>query len=237
MKSISSATSGIVLGAACLAMLVTASPARAESFLNHAMPWLFGAPDEGPKPEDTLMAPFGQDKPAPTQQPSKLMNMYDPMKSAEDTSSLTTAHRSSEQIGEWVMNFATQTLTIDLATYATTSVKSSTLMTPYALKEYNDFLTKNQILAVLKTNGMKLAAVAENKPEVLQEGALEGSYRWLYKVPLMLTYYQQSADPNAAASKNAPQTRRMVLNIQVGRVPKNQLADELIVERWTVTGG
>ncbi len=66
---------------------------------------------------------------------------------------------------------------------------------------------------------------------------LEGSYRWLLKIPLMLTYYQQSNDPTAAPSKMPPQTRRMILNIQVGRVPKNQLADELIVERWTVTAG
>jgi hypothetical protein len=236
MKSFSSA----VLCAACLAMVAAPAPARAESFLNHVAPWLFGAPEEGPRPEDTLLAPFGADKPAPTahtKEQDKLMNMYDPQKSAEDTSALNTAHRSSEQIGEWVTNITTQSLTIDPATYGTTSINVGTLMTPYASKEYNEFLTKNQILAVLKTNGMKLAAVAETKPELLQEGVLEGSYRWLFKIPLMLTYYQQSSDPAAAPSKMPPQTRRMILNIQVGRVPKNQLADELIVERWTVTAG
>ncbi len=162
MKSIFSAA----LCAACLATMTVPAPARAESFLNHVAPWLFGAPDEGPKPEDTLLAPFGADKPAPagqTKGQDSLMKMYDPQKSAEDTSSLNTAHRSSEQIGEWVTNITTQSLTIDPATYGTTSIAVGTLMTPYASKEYNDFLTKNQILAVLKTNGMKLAAVAETK--------------------------------------------------------------------------
>lgn len=225
------------VGAACLSMAMLPSQARAESFLNHVAPWIFGAPDEGPKPEDTLMAPFGQDKPEAAAGQSQLMNMYDPQKSAEDTSKLDSAHRSSEQIGVWITNIATQSLTIDPASYGTTSVRATGLMTPYASKEYNDFLAKNQILEILKGNNMKLAAVAESKPELLQEGALEGSYRWLFKVPLMLTYYQQSANPSAPASKTPPQTRRMTLNIQVGRVPKNQLADELIVERWTATSG
>lgn len=235
MKFLSTA----VLVAALLGGVFTSQPARAESVLNHLLPWVFGPPEEGPKPEDTLQAPFGKDRPpqSGSQVQAGLMEMYNPNKSIEDTTALDTPHRNDQQIGEWVTDVVTRSLTIDPRTYGVSQTEFGPLMTPFATKEYQSFLEKNGILEMLKSNNMKLVAVAESRPELIQAGALDGSYRWLYKIPLMLTYYEQSTTSLKGIKKAAPQIRRITLSVQVGRVPKNLLADEMMVERWIVTSG
>ena len=222
--------------AALLLSLAVPAPAQAESFLNHILPWVFGAPDTGPKPEDTLQAPFA-DPPGstpPRAKQSELMKMYDTEAEANTKGGLEVPHRSAEQIGEWITSIATQALTINPETYAEDSKKYTGWFLPYALQEYNTYLSANQTVETLLANNMRLTAFAESKPVLVQEGALEGSYRWLFRVPVMLTYYDR-VTTSLKGKKPMSQTQRVLVNIQVGRVPTTQLAEGLAVERWNVS--
>ena len=93
---------------------LTSSPAQAESFLNYILPSIFGEPDTGPKPEDTLRAPFGGPTPKnQTKTEAGLMNMYDEMPGNKNTDMVSVAHRSPDQVGEWITGIVTQVMTID----------------------------------------------------------------------------------------------------------------------------
>lgn len=212
-------------------------PAYADSPLNTLFPWLFGPPDEGPKPEDTLQAPFG-DKPAAKKEKSELMEMYDEGRPKNNAVSLDQPHRNAEQVGDWVTGVVTQALTIDPNTFEKVSVDVAKNFTPYAQQEYKNFLSNRRILELLKNNNMKLTAFAETKPVLLQEGALEGSYRWLMRVPVMLTYYDRVTTTLKNNKKPIAQTQRVVVTMQIGRVQKRAVdgTDDILIERWTVSG-
>lgn len=220
--------------AALLLTVAVPAPAQAESFLNHVFPWIFGAPSEGPKPEDTLQAPFADTTKQDPRRQSELMKMYDTGPEANTEGGLDLPHRSAEQIGEWITSIATQALTIDPEKYEETSKKYTGWFLPYALQEYNTYLSQNQTVETLRSNNMRLTAFAESKPVLVQEGVLEGSYRWLFRVPVMLTYYDR-VTTSLKGKKPMSQTQRVIVNIQVGRVPNTQLAEGMAVERWNVS--
>jgi hypothetical protein len=218
-----------------LGLFSMSTPARAESILNHLFPSIFGAPDTGPKPEDTLQAPFGGDKPAEADAKSGLMKMYEIEQSAKDADSIDQPHRSSDQIGEWLTSIVTQALTIDPRNYKTDGF--SPLFTPYAFKEYQTYLTNQKTIDMLNANNMKLTAFAESKPVLVQEGTLDGTYRWLFRIPVMLTYYDRVVETLKGNKKPISQTQRILVNIQVGRTSLKSTPEGMIIERWSVTSG
>lgn len=218
-----------------------AQPARADNtILNFLLPWIFGEPELGPQPQDTLQAPFGQEK---IQVTSKTQAEMQKIFEAEDATELNLnelnlPHRSPEQIGDWLTTIVTQAMSIEPDTYAEKSKSFLPNFLPYAQQEYQTYLSSNQVLETLRTNNMKVNAFAEGRPSLIQEGVLDGTYRWLFRVPVMLTYYDRSTttlkgrDHGKAASQ---QTQRVLINIQVGRVPVSQNIESMIIERWSVT--
>ena len=220
-----------------LGLFPVSTPAQAESILNRVFPSIFGAPDTGPKPEDTLQAPFGGDKPptAETKSQAGLMKMYELEQGAKKSDGLDKPHRNAEQIGEWLTSVVTQALTIDPRAYKTDSF--SPLFTTYAFQEYQTYLTTQKTVEMLNANNMKLTAFAESKPVLVQEGPLDGAYRWLFRVPVMLTYYDRVVETLKGNKKPISQTQRITVNIQVGRVPAKTMSEGMIIERWSVTSG
>lgn len=237
MKFYTSATLATITLGLVLGFGPASGPAHAESFLNYVLPSVFGPPDEGPKPEDTLQAPFGKDRPAPVQNPSQtqagLMNMYEDQPGSKKLDILSEAHRSSSQVGDWLSGIVTQALSINPSEYKPETF--SGYFTPYALQEYNTYLSSNQVMEGLKANHLKLSAFAEGKATMIQEGQLEGYYRWVFRVPVMLTYYDQSAKTLKGAAPS--QTQRVSVNVQISRVPLKQAADGMVIERWSVSSG
>lgn len=227
------ALAGVLLGLS-LGALTMPSPAQADdSFLNYILPWIFGEPSKGPKPEDTLQAPFGNEK-VKVDASNKLMDIYDAEDAAEHTEGgLALAHRSAEQVGDWVTGIVTQAMTINPETYNDDVKKYTGWFLPYALQEYNAYLGTNQTVETLRSNSMRLTAFAESKPVLVQEGVLEGSYRWLFRVPVMLTYYDL-ATASLKGRKPMSQTQRVFVNVQVGRIASNKLAEGMAIERWSV---
>ncbi len=207
------------------------TPAHAESFLNYILPSIFGEPDTGPKPEDTLRAPFGgpaTKDTAPSQ--NALMNMYDETPGNKNTDMVSVAHRSPDQVGEWITGIVTQVMTIDPVTLQTE--KFAGFFTPYALQEYNTYLATSQTLETLKAGNLRQVAFAEGKATLVQEGLLEGAYRWVFRVPVMLTSYDKAAV--TLKGKESPPTQQIVINVQITRVSLKQAAEGMLIERWSV---
>ena len=218
--------------------IIAATPARADdSFLNYMLPWVFGEPEKGPKPQDTLQAPFGTEKPViVTKNQADLQKIFDAERSTQtNMNELNLPHRSPEQVGEWITSISTQALTIEPSTFDKKSKAYTGFFLPYALQEYQAYLANNQILETLRGNHMRLTAFAESKPILIQEGVLEGTYRWLYRVPIMLTYYDLKTTTLKDGKKAPSQTQRVMVNIQVGRASVKQAAEGMAIERWSVS--
>jgi hypothetical protein len=213
--------------------------AYADSFLNRMFPSIFGAPEpKKPGPEETLQAPFSTDGSAAgvtAGSSSSLMQMYDSNgKKGGNTLDLTTAHRSEEQLAEWVVGIVTSALTITPQSWAQDSQKFASGFSPYGLQEYKAHLDKTVMLKTLETNRLRLQAITDGAPVLLKEAAIDGTYHWLFKVPLILTYYDQGTRSIEKGQNVRSQTQRVTVQVQIGRIAAKPDEIGVAVERWIV---
>jgi hypothetical protein len=171
------------------------------------------------------------------QSSSELMGLYD----AQDQITtmeipLDKPHRSTVQVGEWIAEHVTSAMTINPTDFAKQKKQKMVDFEPYAVTEYEGYLSSTSMLQTLQTNTLKMNAILNGEVKLVSEGALNGTYRWLYDVPLLLTFYPSSlaAFNKEVAANNFP-NQKVTFRVQAGRMAKNKdvSSEGLLLERWS----
>lgn len=192
-------------------------------------------PDKVPPASQPLptQAPFQTDAAAPKTSESALMGLYDTERS-EDVVPLDKPHRTSEQVASWVEDNITTAMNIDLSKWDTQLKKIRLQFDAYGFQEYQNYLKSSGILDSLQNNKFRLNAIADGPAVLLSEGALSGTYHWLYQMPMMLTYYDQDIT-GLRKGQAKPQNRKIMIRVQIGRAASGGNDDNhVFIEHWTV---
>lgn len=209
------------------------SVANAKSFFDV----FFGreAEDTGPPPEETLQAPFSQKTPA-KKPVGKLAGTYAETKDGSDfenVNRLENPNRTPQQIVDWGTDVVDRALTIDPAMMDQDQKKLSESFIPYALEEYKKYLETTGIVNTLKSNNMVMRAISSEGGLVTRQGAIAGSYHWLVKIPVMVSFFPK--DMKTITKNTKVQNQQMVVEVQIGRVANETTESAgLAIERWRV---
>jgi hypothetical protein len=180
----------------------------ADGFLQKWFPAIFPPEDTGPRPEDTLQSPFGDNTAAPAGAIEGLEWRGSEKPVDQIITELSVPHRAIREITEWGV-----TQVFDQAGY----------------QQYLSFLTDNNITKVLDSGKFHMRSFVRQHPLLLNEGAVDGRYRWLYEIPMMISYME----PNMAGYEEAePVSQSMLLRIQIGRVKNADGTDGMAIETW-----
>jgi hypothetical protein len=169
-------------------------------------PWL---KDERQDPSRTLQAPFmpknSPDQAAPTQpvQPNSLPNNAVP---------LHLPHRSTTQVAQWAGMAASDALSIESMDLTAHIAAMRTTFNPPAITGYQVFLNQSGIAQALSGGRYDLHSVLEDAPILLNEGAVNGVYHWLFEARVMLTYLPRGTRDYSSA-KPVNQNVRIVFEI------------------------
>ena len=223
-----------VIATLAITSIALSVPAHA-GFLDKIMGTPAEEESKGPPPEKTLKAPFPTTPDPKASGQSKLMDIYgNKDQSAPDASDLSKPHRNEQQITEWSTEIVTQAMTINPATYDKDFAKISANFAPYALKEYQDYLTKTNMMNVLNSNSFRLQAISDEEGSVIRDGAIGDTYHWLVQIPLMASFY--NVDMQSVEKTTNAQSQSLIVQVQVGRVKSKSSTDiGLIIERWSVS--
>jgi Type-IV b secretion system, inner-membrane complex component len=189
---------------------------------------------KGPPPEVTLKAPFPTEAPKNVKK-SSLMEIYEGDVNSQDTlSDLSLPHRNEKQIVEWTTEIVSQAMTVNPKSYEADFKKIAPVFTPFALKEYNDYMTKTNMVNILQSNSLKLQAMSDEEGSIIKAGDISGTYHWLIHIPIMISYYKENIQD---VDKMATITNQHILvQVQVGRIAQKNGADVgLVIERWSVS--
>lgn len=198
---------------------------------------IFGSEDNKtakvPPPEETLQAPFPTTAPT-NSKTSELMDIYGEKTETDTLSDLGLPHRNEKQITEWATEIVSQAMTINPKTYEGDLKKILPFFTPFALKEYNDYLTKMNMINVLVSNSFRLQAMSDEEGSVVKEGKISDTYHWLVHVPIMVSYYKdniQDVDKSTTVTN-----QNLLVQVQIGRVKQKNDSDiGMVIERWSVS--
>ncbi len=173
----------VVLSVLCLGVVAPASAGLLEFFFPSLR-------EKGPDPMDTLQAPFALDPKAkpPAERP-------DPRnaKLPENHIAMSLPHRSSREIGSWLVSVLSESMTYDKGNYDASFNEIQKYFTPEGKAQYIKFLEDNSMMQVLKSGKYTMRAIVQETPLLLNEGALNGTYKWLFEVPVMVSYLEVGA--------------------------------------------
>lgn len=187
-----------------------------------------------PDPAQTLQAPFAEAKPAPVTGPGQVAEQPKPSL-PENFVPLDVPHRNSDQVADWLVMTVSEALTFTDVPYQTALDKTAAYFNPAARQQFLTFLQEANIQPTLIAGQYSVRSFVPEAPLLLNEGAIEKRYRWLYEVPVMVSYMAKGVN---GYKKNSvqPVNQMLTLKVQVGRTSDHaDIGKDIIIETWVGT--
>ncbi len=187
--------------------------------------FLFPTVDNGPRPEETLRAPFADT--------DAVVDNLDAEGEAQSDAPLDERHRPNSVIVMWVQQTIPGLLSYVPSTFEDDYRTKMVNLTKVAIDEYNDFLREANYLTTIKAGKYDISGFLMEHPVLLNEGAVDGRYRWVYQVKSQITFKEMGKD--AYSKTNAADTFSVeyVLTFQIGRVPEADNEHSILIETWS----
>lgn len=178
------------------------------------------------KPSQTLLAPFADQ--------DAVIEELDPTKNAELSVPLDQRHRPNAEIARWVLQLVPTVLTYNSDRYEKEYVEAIKNFSKVGAQEYVKFLQDRNIVKTLRTGRYNVTGIVQGYPVIINEGPVEGRYRWLIQVEVLVTYLDKRMKKFDRIDDGEMITQEFVLTLQLGRVRGVDNPHGLLIETWTV---
>ncbi|MCB9990582.1 MAG: DotI/IcmL/TraM family protein [Rhodospirillales bacterium] len=157
---------------------------------------------------------------------------YDPLgDSIVISEMLDMPHRNEGAISEWVTEKIGKVMTFTLAGYQTHIGDIQDYMNAEAIQEFQGFLDKTQILALMQQRNFEVRTFVADVPRLATSGVAQDRYRWVYDIPVNITFLPVGKDDYEKLSADEFISETLTIRIQIGRVPEGG-DDGIEIETW-----
>ncbi len=206
----------------CSLFVFVSAPAHAGWF-----DFLFPTPSQqGPNPAETLRAPFADE--------DAVIEELDPSGQAKQRIPLFQRHRPNSTVTLWVQQTLPLFLSYKATTYNDEYAEKIQHFSKSGADEYIQFLKDYNFLTTLKSGKYDISGFLQDYPIVLNEGPIDGRYRWLYQANFMVTYIKSGVSNYKELNENDAISKEYTLTIQFGRTEDAPNDHDLLVESWSV---
>lgn len=139
-------------------------------------------------------------------------------------------HRLTSEVSSWLAGAVGESMNFQNGAYTEDFAKTPYYFTAAGRGQYEAFLRDKNIFKVLETEKYYVRSYVEDTPLLLNEGVVNEVYRWLYRVPVVITYMERGM---ATYQDVTPISQRAILDVQVGRSGAPSSKDGLIIELWS----
>ena len=177
-------------------------------------------------PLKTLRAPFADE--------DAVIDELDPSGNTELAVPLDRRHRPNGEITKWVQEIVPAMLTYNASRYEREYVNKITSFSKVGAEEYVAFLQNKSIVKTLKTGRYNVSGIIGDYPVIINEGAVDGRYRWLYQIQVMVTYFENSLKGYSHEKGGDAITQNFILTMQIGRAKGAGNEHGLVIETWGI---
>ncbi len=128
---------------------------------------------------------------------------------------LTRPHRTSTELQNWVSLAVSEGLMLDARNYTR---QVAAVRGHYSADGYEDFqtyLTEADLQKTLEASDLRVSMIVEQPPLLLNEGVVGDSYRWLFQMPVTVSYTPRLA--NEYRPGDTANARKLTIRVQIGR--------------------
>ncbi len=130
---------------------------------------------------------------------------------------------SNAALLSWVAKAATETMTFGFHDYKVRLQEASRFFTRRGWESFTKALQDSSVIDAIENRKQVLSAVPGSAPVVVQEGVVNGQYRWVVEMPMIVTY--------KSGSSSRPDS--MMVRLTVVRVPTLDNPNGVGIEQWT----
>lgn len=188
---------------------------------------------EALKARETQTAPFAAEENAA--QPVELHPdiVYDPLgESVNITESLDVVHLNEANVSKWITEAVTEVMTFEVSGFEDHKTKIAKFMSENGFHEYETFIDTTNILRMMQSGNLDVRAFVVNIPELKGAGEAGGRYRWVYDVPVNLTFLPVGTTNYRSVQETGYRTESLIFRIQLGRVKEGLGRDGIAIETW-----
>lgn len=213
----------IIVFSFVIALSFLSAEAHAKKTFWESMFGWMGTPTTEPDPGQTLQAPFAYEG-------KQSDNNGQIKRSASNPVPLKHAHTNESEIGKWLMMAISETLSYKVGEDGDIVEQNKEYFAPSGQQQLRKFFQDNNITKVMESGRYNIRSFVRENPLLLNSGTAQDRFRWLYEVPVMVSYM----DAKGFDYKNDdPVNQHMLLTIQVGRVEASENDFDVLIETWS----
>lgn len=195
-----------------------------KSFLEAMLaPWLDDL-DTGPKPEETLQAPFADN-------PHKVRT--DREAKPHTLVPVTQPHMDNPEVGKWLMTAAAEALSYKLGEAPEKEEHRKSYFTDNAWVQLTRYRTDAGFQKIIDGQNHNISTFVQSTPVLLNALEHQGRFRWLFEVPMMISVTE--GEGFDYREKDAVNDEARIV-VQVGRYLHEDSADGMLIESWSLRG-
>ena len=153
----------------------------------------------------------------------------------EQTSPLSKAHRTNRELQSWINTVVSESLFFDYDNYKDVHQSIRPYFSEGGFSQYKKYLETAEVLQSLQQNNFRISVFVESQPLLLNDQVMKDVYRWLYQLPITISYLPRDSNNLLQSSKNMV-NRKLTLTVQLRRVRLPDDPNAVQIESWAVTG-
>ena len=184
--------------------------------------------DRSSDPTETMQAPFAVDQNAAAQGEGQVVEPAD-LENQNTLIALSLPHMADIDVAKWVTRVVSDSIMFE-GDVAAKKQELAIYFDAGGMSQYEAFLKAQKIDTVIASNRSDVMGFVNDEPLLLNKGAVNDRYRWLYEVPLTVSYIQRGVRDYKAVEAV---TQNYKLQIQLGRSGEAEKDSGLQLERWS----
>jgi len=143
-------------------------------------------------------------------------------------------HRTPRELARWVSQAVSEVMTFDARNYDRQLTAAKDYFSDAGYAEFTTYLRQANLKSTLVQGDLRAGIIVDQEPLLLNSGAVGGIFRWLYEVPVTISYTKRGLR-ELTPDDTPVMTRQLTIRLQLGRHDEADNEDGVQIESWTVS--
>lgn len=143
-------------------------------------------------------------------------------------------HRTPRELSRWVSQNVSEVLTFNPAQFDAQLREDQQYFSDAGYGEFKTYIQQANLKTTLEQGDLKATVIVDQTPLLLNSGAVSGVFRWLYEVPVTISYTKRGIT-ELTPDNSVAMSRKLTIRLQLGRDDSAQNADGVQIESWKVS--
>ena len=155
-------------------------------------------------------------------------------KGADKTISLVAAHRSEDEIKNYLMVITSEILSFNRNNFSETMKTVRPYFTNGGFQKYQKYLLDSGIAETVRVQDVSLSSYVDVPPFFINSSALNNVFKWVYDVPVVISYTPLGRPSDERVGESAGNEVYVRLQLTRAPDPENEF-NGMKIEDWTIS--